>query len=455
MDTTAEVARGPAEQTERPATEPLAAAEDSRLAAEWHAAGERAVTRPARITVPYRGGTYRERVYFDPAMPMAVGYHISATRGRRYPIWLQPAGAWDQHPRLVVSVLDLNVDSNRPPELVLQELIGVGSVLFEPLRDAEHLIRVQPLPLFGGTVEITIGVEAAFRFPVLGRDRWSVISVFGQTREAGRRSHEGIDIAGPDGTPVVAVTNGVIYSTGGSPRGGNTITLYDHARDLLLYYAHLQEILVEQGQRVDEGDVIGTLGHSGNASAALPHLHFGIYDHGWSYPINPWAFLVAPNGSDVRETVIEPQAPSPLSPARSPVSYGAWVRTSGYVGTVESAPGVRAQIAGYDNGTLAAHTALRVVGSTANQLRLLRPDSHRVVYLSPAQVEPLGERVGTALLKNPVDTYDHPPVDRGPETVTPTAVGVVQPGSYPILARYHRYRLIRVEETLKWIAAPR
>jgi len=70
--------------------------------------------------------------------------------------------------------------------------------------------------------------------------------------------------------------------------GGKTVWLYDRERDLRYYYAHLDEQLVRKGQRVRRGDVVGTVGNTGNARTTPPHLHFGIYDDG---AIDPYPFL--------------------------------------------------------------------------------------------------------------------------------------------------------------------
>lgn len=431
---------------------PLSHVEETTLLMQIRrSAGERAIRHPVSVDIPFE-----ERVHFDPNAPSAVGYQLAATRGRRYPVWITPVGEnGPQAATVVVSVFDLNTDSNAPPQLIAETVADSGPVFVEPNRDGDLLVRLQPAPLTGGTFHVTITVEPAFRFPVRDRDRWSVISVFGQPREGGRRIHEGIDIAGPDGTDVFAVTDAEVLQTGTSPRGGITLTLIDRARELLLYYAHLQEVLVEPGDVVDEGEPVAKLGHSGNASAALPHLHFGIYDYGWSYPINPWPFLVAPNGRDVREQTARGAAPPATADrvAVAPTAYGEWVRTFVYVPLVESSPGVAAQIGGYDNGDLATGTALRLAGATAGRLRLIRPDTLQTVYLRPDQVEPIDRPIGTALVKTNTDTFAAPPADLGPHTVDPPAVGTVEIGEYPLLGRCHDYRLIADNEKAVWIRA--
>jgi len=75
--------------------------------------------------------------------------------------------------------------------------------------------------------------------------------------------------------------------------GGKVVWLYDQERGLHLYYAHLDEQLVEQGTWVNPGDVVGRVGNTGNARTTPPHLHFGVYAEGEG-PVNPDAFLRPP-----------------------------------------------------------------------------------------------------------------------------------------------------------------
>jgi hypothetical protein len=116
--------------------------------------------------------------------------------------------------------------------------------------------------------------------------------VFGDPRDGGERMHEGIDIIAPRGTRVVAVADGYIETARHTPTGGLVIWQKDGAGDLTYYYAHLDELLVRAGARVGAGDVIGSVGNTGNAWNAPPHLHFGIYRPG-TIPLDPAPLLAA------------------------------------------------------------------------------------------------------------------------------------------------------------------
>ncbi|MEO5509234.1 MAG: M23 family metallopeptidase, partial [Longimicrobiales bacterium] len=113
-------------------------------------------------------------------------------------------------------------------------------------------------------------------FPVAAHDVGSVVGHFGDSRDGGRRSHLGIDIAAPRGTPVVAVSEGTIESVGYERLGGRIVWLRERGSARRHYFAHLQTISVARGQKVDAGDVIGTVGTTGNAAGTPPHLHYAV-----------------------------------------------------------------------------------------------------------------------------------------------------------------------------------
>ena len=103
-----------------------------------------------------------------------------------------------------------------------------------------------------------------------------------------------------EGTPVLAATNGTVEKLFFSPGGGG-ITAYVRSPDQhwSYYYAHLQGYApgLAEGQQVKQGQFIGRVGHTGNASAEGPHLHFAINqmkpgEKWWQgTPINPYPLL--------------------------------------------------------------------------------------------------------------------------------------------------------------------
>ncbi len=93
-----------------------------------------------------------------------------------------------------------------------------------------------------------------------------------------RYDHRAIDIAAPTGTPILAADRGVVVRAGWNQQGYGLFVIIDHNIDYVTLYAHLSEVLVEEGQVVAQGDLIGKVGSTGNSTG--PHLHFEIRDFG-------------------------------------------------------------------------------------------------------------------------------------------------------------------------------
>lgn len=89
--------------------------------------------------------------------------------------------------------------------------------------------------------------------------------------------HNGIDIAVPIGTEVVAVANGTITVSGKNELNGYYIRLRTDS-GYMAVYLHLSEILVDQGQQVVQGEVIALSGNSGVSAGA--HLHVSLLKNG-------------------------------------------------------------------------------------------------------------------------------------------------------------------------------
>jgi len=112
--------------------------------------------------------------------------------------------------------------------------------------------------------------------------------------------HEAIDIMRPRGTPIRAVTDGVIRKLFISRQGGLTIYEFDRESTYCFYYAHLDRYAdqVHEGDAVARGDVIGYVGSTGDARPDAPQLHFAIFrldrDKKWwkGEAINPYPILL-------------------------------------------------------------------------------------------------------------------------------------------------------------------
>lgn len=118
----------------------------------------------------------------------------------------------------------------------------------------------------------------------------------------GSRIHEALDIAAPRGTPVIAADDGTVAKLFTSESGGLTVYIADRTRQIIYYYAHLDAYApgLREGMMVRTGDVLGTVGTTGNAPPQAPHLHFAIgeMDAGKSWyrttPFDPRPYLLLP-----------------------------------------------------------------------------------------------------------------------------------------------------------------
>lgn len=108
---------------------------------------------------------------------------------------------------------------------------------------------------------------------------------------SGGRTHQGVDMFAPYGTPLFAVAEGVIYRVYNNPLGGLSINLID-TKGNMYFYTHLSSASAVTGQRVRAGDTIGAVGTSGNAAGTPPHLHWQFHP-GNGAPVNPYPLAYA------------------------------------------------------------------------------------------------------------------------------------------------------------------
>ncbi len=102
------------------------------------------------------------------------------------------------------------------------------------------------------------------------------------------RFHEGVDFGTPNGTPVKAAKQGTVAFAGWHGGYGKTV-IVQHAADYETLYAHLDELLVNAGDRVPQGKILGLSGSTGYSTG--PHLHFEIRNH--QVAQNPMRYFAA------------------------------------------------------------------------------------------------------------------------------------------------------------------
>ena len=94
--------------------------------------------------------------------------------------------------------------------------------------------------------------------------------------------HEGVDLAGEEGAEIRAAAGGVVRRAGALGGFGNAVEV-DHGNGITTLYAHASELLVREGERVNPGQPIARVGHTGRATGA--HLHFEVRQGG--RPVDP------------------------------------------------------------------------------------------------------------------------------------------------------------------------
>ena len=88
-----------------------------------------------------------------------------------------------------------------------------------------------------------------------------------------RSKHHGIDIAAPQGTPIRVVGPGIVLRSTRWGGYGNMVDIY-HGRGVVTRYAHMSRVLVQRGDYLRRGDILGLVGSTGRSTG--PHLHFEI-----------------------------------------------------------------------------------------------------------------------------------------------------------------------------------
>ena len=102
--------------------------------------------------------------------------------------------------------------------------------------------------------------------------------------------HDGIDLAGPIGTPIYAASDGIVKEAGPTNSGYGAWVLIRHSDGTVTRYGHVNSWTVQVGQRVFAGDQIATIGNRGNSTG--PHLHFSVL-LGGTNPTDPVSSLAA------------------------------------------------------------------------------------------------------------------------------------------------------------------
>ncbi len=178
-----------------------------------------------------------------------------------------------------------SVDSDLEKLEVSEETERDVQLIAESLREVEDFMRAR-----AGSQRATLGVESFYPIEVLpavgefvsgyGRRIHPVTGYWSQ--------HNGTDITGDIGDPIVAVRGGDVLSAQYCGFYGNSVVIY-HGAGMATLYAHLDSIAVGPADTVVTGQVIGEMGSTGRSTG--PHLHFEVRVDG--QPLDPEPFLLA------------------------------------------------------------------------------------------------------------------------------------------------------------------
>lgn len=216
------------------------------------------------------------------AIVTSMGWLVAFNAG-----FITPSGAWSEAER------DVDATSERTPT---DDISAAEDGL-----DRDDTIRVDPQadPEIRLARSVEVG-PSGLAIPVAGISANDLVDTFTAARAGGARRHDAIDIMAETGRPVVSASRGTVekiyYSEGG---GGKTVYIRSPDRRWIYYYAHLDRYArnLREGQRVERGTTLGTVGFSGNASPDGPHLHFAVHrmtageDWHEGRPINPYPLL--------------------------------------------------------------------------------------------------------------------------------------------------------------------
>jgi murein DD-endopeptidase MepM/ murein hydrolase activator NlpD len=242
----------------------------------WLAASKAALETPLTVSLPYR-----QQGAFHADKPRALGLQFDAKAGQKLTFNLSKKGS---------AALPLYADifraGNTASPLLSVDTTGTQFSL-DITEAGSYVLRLQPELYQSGEYALSVSVGPMLGFPVSGKA--NVGSVWGDARDGGKRRHEGIDIFAPKHAPAVAAADGLVVGVREGGIGGKTVWFRPDGLNMTLYYAHLDKHLVQEGQRVQKGEVLGLVGNTGNAATTPPHLHFGIYT--WGGAVDPLPYV--------------------------------------------------------------------------------------------------------------------------------------------------------------------
>ena len=169
----------------------------------------------------------------------------------------------------------LALSSGSPTSLLavtalISAVVGLVSTCHAQTQPPSEVLR-RPSPISSGSI------PEALVYPVLGPRLSSDYGVRKHPIRKTRRHHHGVDLAAPVGAAIRSIAAGqVIFA---DPFGGyGKFVVIRHANEMTSHYGHCDSILVNPGDSVRAGQIIGKVGNSGSSTG--PHLHLEIRRNG-------------------------------------------------------------------------------------------------------------------------------------------------------------------------------
>jgi peptidoglycan LD-endopeptidase LytH len=386
------------------------------LGRAWFDAASRSLDNPIGITIPYK-----ETGYFAAERPQATGLRFQARRGEKITIALnkRPANGF----AVYLELWRASATAGEKPRLIAAADSTRDAIEHEVDDQATYIVRVQPELLKSGEYTISISAGPSLAYPLKAPGRNHIQSFWGAPRDGGARSHEGIDMFAPRLTPVVAAANGRVTRVNENNLGGKVVWMRPDKKDYVLYYAHLDQQLVTDGQEVSIGDTLGLVGNTGNAKNTAPHLHFGIYASGGA--VDPFPF-------------VNPQERVPGNITAPLSSIGKLMRASGRQVKLYSE-------LNDESTTLDQHTLLEVAAAaTADWYKVMLPDGRQGLVKSNHA------DAATELRKLSLKTSQ--PVYDAPDSLAARKVILKAGDVVSILAAFNDYYYVRTQADITgWI----
>lgn len=353
---------------------------ETAMGRKWFAAADQSLRSPLSVNIPYT-----ESGYFPPDEPKAVGVIFGGRRGQKLTINLskKPATGF----AVYLDLWEAQVTGDLTPKFLLSADTLLSPVTFDVEKDGNYILRLQPELLKGGEYTLSISTGPSLAFPVTPKVKSNIGSFWGAGRDAGARLHEGIDIFAPRRTALVAAADGVVTRVNENVLGGKVVFLSPNNKDYTLYYAHLDEQLVQPGQTVKTGDTVGLMGNTGNARSTSPHLHFGIYTR--SGAVDPLPF-------------VNPVIRTPGKITAPVTNLNKWVRNNKNVKLLTEPSANASAVLSIEPNTL-----LKVEAATADWYKVLLPGGEKGFVASSA-ISPVQSPIRKVSIKHELAVLDEP-----------------------------------------------